>query len=132
MRNSEGYYGLIDFWNSDFVRWFSEEKIPRSGKTCQFPEVCNFYYNFGLQDLKMLCNLYLFQPGTAVVKLPWWLSGKESPSMQETWVWSLGWDNPLEKEMTTHSSIAWRIPCTEETGRLQSVGSQKSGTQLSD
>ena len=53
---------------------------------------------------------------------------KELPAMQETWVRSLGWEDPLEKEMATHSSIlAWRIPWTEETGRLQSVGSQRVG-----
>ena len=44
---------------------------------------------------------------------------------QETWVWSLDGEDPLEKEMATHSSIlAWRIPWTEEPGRLQSIGSQ--------
>ena len=49
--------------------------------------------------------------------------------MQETWVRSLSWEDPLEKGMDTHSSIlAWRIPCTEELGRLQSMGSQKSDT----
>ena len=43
--------------------------------------------------------------------------------MQETWVQSLGWEDPLEKEMATHSSIlAWEIPWTEEPGRLQSHG----------
>ena len=48
--------------------------------------------------------------------------------MQETWVGSLGWEDPLEKEMATHSSIlAWRIPRTEKPGGLQSVGSQKVG-----
>ena len=48
--------------------------------------------------------------------------------MQETWVWSLLWENPLEKEMATHSGIlAWRIPCTEEPGGLQSMGSRKIG-----
>ena len=48
--------------------------------------------------------------------------------MQETWVRSLGWEDPLEKEMVTHSSIlAWRIPWTEEPGRLQSTGSQRVG-----
>ena len=53
---------------------------------------------------------------------------KYLPAMQETWVWSLGWEDPLEKEMATHSSIlAWRIPWTEEPGRLQSTGSQKVG-----
>ena len=46
----------------------------------------------------------------------------------ETRVWSLGWENPLEKEMVTHSSIfAWRIPWTEEPGRLQSTGWQRVG-----
>ena len=51
---------------------------------------------------------------------------KESPAVQETWVQSLGWEDPLEKGMATHSSIlAWRIPWTEEPGRLQSMGSQK-------
>ena len=50
------------------------------------------------------------------------------PVMQETWVLSLGQEDPLEKEMATHSSIlAWRIPWTEEPGRLQSTGSQKVG-----
>ena len=44
--------------------------------------------------------------------------------MQETWVQSLGWEDPLEKEMATHSSmLAWEIPGTEEPGRLQSTGS---------
>ena len=43
-------------------------------------------------------------------------------AMQETWAWSLGWEDPLEKEMATHSSIlAWRTPWTEEPGGLQSV-----------
>ena len=51
---------------------------------------------------------------------------KRLPPMPETWVWSLGQEDPLEKEMATHSSIlAWRIPWTEEPGRLQSMGSQR-------
>ena len=49
-------------------------------------------------------------------------------AMQETWVRSLGWKDPLEKEMATHSSIlAWRIPWTEEPDRLQSMGLQTVG-----
>ena len=57
---------------------------------------------------------------------------KHLPVMQETQVRSLGWEDPLEKEMATHSSIlAWRIPWTEEPGGLQSTGSQ-SRTRLSD
>ena len=53
---------------------------------------------------------------------------KRLPAMQETWVQSLGREDPLEKEMATHSSIlAWRIPWTEEPGGLQSTGSQRVG-----
>ena len=51
---------------------------------------------------------------------------KNLPAMQETWVRSLGWEDPLEKGKATHSSIlAWRIPWTEELGRLQSMGFQR-------
>ena len=50
------------------------------------------------------------------------------PAVRETWVQPLGWEDPLEKEMATHSSIlAWRIPSMEEPGRLQSMGSQRAG-----
>ena len=53
---------------------------------------------------------------------------KSLPAMWETWVQSLGWEDPLQKEMATHSSIlAWRIPRTEEPGGLQSMGSQRVG-----
>ena len=53
---------------------------------------------------------------------------KHLPAMQETRVQSLGREDPLEKEMATHSSIlAWRTPWTEEPGRLQSTGSQRVG-----
>ena len=53
---------------------------------------------------------------------------KNPPAMQETWVRSLGQEDPLEKEMATHSSIlAWRIPRTEKPGRLWSMGLQRVG-----
>ena len=53
---------------------------------------------------------------------------KNSPAMWETWVRSLGWVDPLKKEMATHSSIlAWRTPWTEESGGLQFMGSQRVG-----
>ena len=53
---------------------------------------------------------------------------KNLPAVQETWAHSLGWEDPLEKGMATHSSIlAWRIPWREEPGRLQSMGSQRVG-----
>ena len=55
---------------------------------------------------------------------------KSPPAMQETWVQSLGWDNPLEKGMTTHSSIlAGRIPWTVELVGLQSIGLQRDTTE---
>ena len=61
---------------------------------------------------------------------------KRLPAMWETWVRSLGWEDPLEKEIATHSSIlAWRIPWTEELGGLESTGhkeSAKSQTRLSN
>ena len=53
---------------------------------------------------------------------------KSLPTMRETWVQSLGWEVPLEKEMATHSSsLAWKIPWTENPCRLQSMGSQRVG-----
>ena len=53
---------------------------------------------------------------------------KNLPAMRETWVQSLGWEDPLEKGMASHSSIlAWRIPRTEEPGRQQSMGSHRTG-----
>ena len=51
---------------------------------------------------------------------------KRLPAMRETRVWPLGWEDSLEKQMTTHSStLVWKIPWTEEPGRLQSMGSQR-------
>ena len=63
-------------------------------------------------------------------RLSWWLSSKESTcntgDLQKTQVQSLSWEDPLKKEMATHSSIlAWEIPWTEEPGGLQSMGLQK-------
>ena len=53
---------------------------------------------------------------------------KHLPAMQETWIQSLGWEDPLEKEMATHSStLAWKFPSMKEPGRLQSMGLQRVG-----
>ena len=58
----------------------------------------------------------------------WGLIQKSLPTMRETWVQSLGWEDLLKKEMATHSStLAWKIPWTEELGTLQSMGSQRVG-----
>ena len=67
-----------------------------------------------------VCNTEMDFPGDSV--------GKESPAVQETWVRSLGWEDPLEEGMATHSSVlAWRIPWTEEPGGRQSMGSERVG-----
>ena len=61
------------------------------------------------------------------------LAVKNLPAIQEMRVWSLGWEDPWEKEITTHFSIlAWEIPWTEKPGGLQFMGSQKRGSQLSN
>ena len=75
--------------------------------------------NLLLKGLDMLSGKWGF-PGGSVVKNP--------PVTWETWVRSLGWEDPLEEGMATHSSIlAWRIPWTEEPGGLQSMGLQRVG-----
>ena len=70
---------------------------------------------------------------TSQGKIPWASlvaqTVKNLPAVQETWVRSLGWEDPLEEGMATHTSIlAWRISWTEEPGGLQSMGSHKSWT----
>ena len=78
-----------------------------------------------LLTIKFFCHIIEGFPGGSVVKNP--------PAMQKTWVWSLGQEDLLEKEVATHSSIlAWGRPWAEELGGLQSMGSQKSWTWLSD
>ena len=73
-------------------------------------------------------NSYLMSSWASLVAQ----SVKNLPAVQETRMWSLGWEDPLEKEMPTHSSIlAWKISWTKEPGGLQSMGSQ-SRAQLSD
>ena len=90
-------------------------------KTCK-PTIISAYINlYVLLILKLLTNLMGFPGGS---------SG--SPAMQETWVWSLSREDPLEKGMATHSCIlAWRIPRTEEPGGLFD-GVAKSRTLLSN
>ena len=65
---------------------------------------------------------------SSILRLPFVQLVKNLLAMWETWIQSLGWEDPLEKGMATHSSIlAWRIPWMEETGGLQSTGSQRVG-----
>ena len=92
-------------------------------KCCCF-EICVIIYERSCGELSPTLGF----PGDSAVKyLP------AVQELQEMWVRSLGWEDPLEEGMTTHSSIrAWRIPWIEKPGRLQATESQKSWTQLSD
>ena len=103
--------------------------------------------NLSLNTEKLLSKMFIqgratlltwHIPGKAMISLSllllcgpsWWLSGKEyTLPVQETQVWSLGWENPLEKEMAIYSSIlALKIPRTEEPGWLQSLWSPELDT----
>ena len=76
------------------------------------------------ERMRTLNSDLIWTPGASLVAQ----SVKNLPAAQETWVQSLGWEDPLEKEMATHSSIlAWKISWTEEAGGLQSMGSQRVG-----
>ena len=83
-----------------------------------------------LRKIKMISKLFNYMYRASLVAQ----LVKNLPAMRETWVWSLGWEDPLEKEMVTHSSIlARRIPWMEKPGRLHTVhGVAKSRTRLSD
>ena len=72
---------------------------------------------------KTVACLFIFKIHILPSLVAQWV--KNLPAMQETWVQSLNWEDPLEKEMATHAStLAWRIPWTEEPGRLNSVESR--------
>ena len=96
-----------------------------------------FYFTQGLIDfpsliksnLDTLIKITLGKTGTIILVTSLVAQMvKRLPAMRETWVQSVGREDLLEKEMATHSStLAWRIPWTEEPGRLQSMGSQRVG-----
>ena len=88
---------------------------------CRYLYVCVYLYDVYIYtQIYMYIHIYVAPLVTQMVKC---LS-----TMWETWVRSLGKEDPPEKEMPIHSStIAWKIPWTEEPGRLQSMGSQRVG-----
>ena len=94
---------------------------------CSLRNSCLWRLYFGIVFLPLYLKIYLYvftwvRASLVAQRL------KHLPAMRETWVRSLGWEDPLEKEMATHSStLAWRIPWREEPGRLQSMGSQRVG-----
>ena len=78
-----------------------------------------------LQPLASLLHSSIYVPPFNQTGLPRWLRDKQSACQAGDWVQPLGWEDSLEKEMATHSSIlAWRIPWIEEPGGLQSMGSR--------
>ena len=95
-----------------------------------FVQTCNHYSNLHLEDYippKFLCAFFHLWASLVVQVV------KNLPAMPETWVWSLGWEDPLVKEMATCSSIlAWRIPSKEEPGRLLSMGLTKTTESCKD
>ena len=88
-----------------------------SGVPLPSPTECQYLWNIALTFFLLLSRASLVAQRLKCL-----------PARRETWVQSLGREDPLEKEMATHSSIlAWRIPWTKEPGRLQSTGSQRVG-----
>ena len=107
------------------LSWISTKVPPFLRKT-------ELGWKSGNMTQKLLFSQWIFYPFiylpliTTSLGFPGGSEEKNLPAVQETHVWSLGREDPLEKGMTTHSSIlAWRIPWTEEPGRLQSMGSQR-------
>ena len=75
-----------------------------------------------------MCIFICLCVGMSIVFTIWVNSIYHGLAMQESWAWSLDWEDHLEKEMATHSNVlAWKIPWTEEPGRLQSMGSRRVG-----
>ena len=120
---------VLGTWASRQLRCISKEEFP-------WPQIlCTCHVE---QSTKIINWRYLvFVIGSHLLlrrRLPWWLSGKRIfLPIWEMWVQSLGWEDPLEKEIATHSSIlAWGISWTEESGRLQFKGLQESQAWFSN
>ena len=117
---------LFLFILSGFISPLISSSIPTNLGNSSFKVLyfCLFILFMGLSRQEYWSGLPFPSP---VDQLPWWLRWyKRLLAMQETQVWSLGWENPLEKEMATHSSsLAWKIPWMEESHRLQYMGSQR-------
>ena len=82
----------------------------------------SFFVSFLLPNLYFWTDSYLLRASLVAQTV------KKLPAMWETWVQSLGWEDPMEEGMATHSGIlAWRIPWTEEPSGLQTTGLQRVG-----
>ena len=106
-----------------------------------FVPFLNPAWRYGISQFMYCWNLLSTVLGISIISIlntrfPWWLLWaslvdqvvKNTPAMQDTWIRSLGWEDPLEEGTSGHSNIlAWRIPRTEVPGKLQSMGSQRVG-----
>ena len=115
-RVTENWYG-VSFWGEEIVI-----------KLVMWRWLHNSVNILIIRDLHTLNGLILWYVNYILVKLLLAQMVKCLPTMQETRVQSLGWEDPLEKEMATHSStLAWKIPWMEEPSRLQSMGPHRVG-----
>ena len=121
MRESTLSLSWVPSENNQLV---SEEMVPLVSSTAQPPAVDGQSLQENNAQLQTTSSSLLFFQGASLVAQ----MEKNLPAVQETWAQSLGWGDLLEKEMATHSSIlAWGIPCTEESGGLQSMGLERVG-----
>ena len=96
---------------------------PWGRKESDTTERLHFHFHFHLLLILLIFSLCISSSVRCTWVSPVAQRLKHLPAMRETWVRSLGWEDPLEKEMAPHSSsLAWRIPWTEEPGGLQSIG----------
>ena len=103
-------------FESVLMRWMSLEPIMQGEAKSEREKQTSYINPIYMRSRKMVAQLV-----------------KNLPAMQETWIRSPGWEDPLEEGMATHSSVlAWGIPSTEEPGRLQSAGSRRVGYNRSD
>ena len=106
-------------WHTWGSATFPRPRLPKSKMTKLFDKIKNDGLRMSITRLTF--SLYSAYQASLVAQ-----TVKRLSAMQETQVWSLGWEDPLEKEMAAHSStLAWKTPWTEESGRLQSMGLQK-------
>ena len=89
---------------------------------CLALEIFHLYKQIPVKQVpvKQSVSIFLINRASLVAQ-----TVKNLPAMQETWVWSLGWEDPLKRMATLSSILAWRTPWTKEPGRLQSIGSQR-------